>query len=244
MFGKAIVRALLAAVVVLTLGRNIEAVVLPLTNPGFETPGSVPSGLPAATLNEWRGDPADSVTTENSIVPADGSRMLQFLESYPTGPIGIDCAIWQILDVSGYQSYIQQGGVNLTGTALFNRIAGDANTDTEFGVRLKAYEGMPSSFHDEIATVVASIFSDSNLATWEPCGVTLPLPTNTQFVSVCIFAQENILNDNTFPEFQGHYADTVTISINTIPEPSTLVLFSIGTISLLAYAWRLRRMVA
>jgi hypothetical protein len=67
---------------------------------------------------------------------------------------------------------ILASGVTLTGIAVFNRIAGDAHTDAEFGVGLKAYAQMPGSFYDETANLVVFVFSDADPATWQPGSAT------------------------------------------------------------------------
>ena len=55
---------------------------------------------------------------------------------------------------------------------------------------------------------------------------TLELPANTDFVSIRILAFENVYEDATGVEFDGHYADGLSMTI--VPEPGTFLLVAMG----------------
>ncbi|MDP6547322.1 MAG: PEP-CTERM sorting domain-containing protein, partial [Phycisphaerae bacterium] len=75
------------------------------------------------------------------------------------------------------------------------------------------------------------IVSDGGLATWERASVELLLPTGTDYIGIDIYADENIHNDTSGIEFDGHYADAVTVSVT--PEPATLSLLALGGLAIL-----------
>jgi len=58
------------------------------------------------------------------------------------------------------------------------------------------------------------------------------------FIAVDLFACENIVNDAIAPEFDGHFADGVSMTVTVIPVPGAVILGSIG---LTFSGWLLRR---
>ena len=55
------------------------------------------------------------------------------------------------------------------------------------------------------------------------------LPTNADYLAVRVTASENIFNDNSFPEFDGHYADNVSLQVNNaVPGPCSFALLGLG----------------
>jgi len=117
-------------------------------------------------------------------------------------------------------------------SASFNRVAGDAETDRLFGLRLRAYSGLPSSYDatGELAGSEVTLLSDSDPATWESAATSLDLPADTSFLAIWLYASEDVFNDGVAPEFDGHYADEVVLTVQSAlspapsPMPATLKL--------------------
>jgi hypothetical protein len=216
-----------------------------LANPGFEIPETTATGQFPTTFGDWAGDISEIVTAQNSILPAEGDQMLHFLNTSPVGPAfpGISSDVWQLVDVSSLANDIDAGRVvvdvsslatDITSgrvvielSALFNRVAGDLETDTEFRISIDAFDGVPADFYDkkvagsELATTVAEIFTDGAFWTWEEADTSLLLPAGTEYIAIMVNAVENTVNDGVAPEFDGHYADDVVLTVNLV-EPGDL----------------------
>jgi PEP-CTERM motif-containing protein len=227
-------RASLAGIVaVLVLSQVNPAYAANLvTNPGFEsqvsTLGSWPSGY-----GYWQGDYSAIVTTENGVAPQGGSQMLNFIYSASAQPDDHTASeLIQLIDISAYHDLILTGQATATGSVYFNRVLGDSQTDTQFAVRLLAMSGVPADFPVPdyglwvLTFSESSIESDGNPATWEQASVQLQLPANTDYLAILIWARENVFNDTTGVEFDGHYADSASVEI--IPEPATMSLLAVG----------------
>jgi hypothetical protein len=151
--------------------------------------------------------------------------MLHFIYSTPSGPSGPHNAseLWQIIDISGYESDIGAGGVVAQASVRFNRVPGDEETDTSFGLWIGSYAGSPSSFpsqwlNTELAASSEVLFSDSDPGSWETVSRTLSLPPETDFLVIHIAAVENIFNEGAGEEFDGHYADDVRLNLCIPPQ--------------------------
>jgi MYXO-CTERM domain-containing protein len=222
-----------------------------IVNGGFETPFST-SGVLPTTYGLWEFDPAYSVTAMDGITPLEGERMLRFEATDPLYRYQHEQSnVWQLVDVSGFRSQILSGTAVASASAWFNRVAGDAQTDTRFGLELWAFAGDPSDFPnkinqsppDKLASAGRGLFSDSDPSTWEKVALELTLPKDTTFLALHIAALENVFN-NAYPEFDGHYADAVSLSITAIPEPTTLLIWlGLTGIGLLAAHRRRKRNV-
>jgi hypothetical protein len=66
------------------------------------------------------------------------------------------------------------------------------------------------------------------LATWEELSIDLILPSNTDFVAIRVDAFEDVFNDLTTGEFDGHFADAVSLVTYVVPEPATGLLLACG----------------
>lgn len=199
-----------------------------MVNGGFETlvttTGTLPDGY-----GFWRGDMTSIVQAENDITPWEGVQMLRFVHTHRTGPTAaVGSELWQIIDVSSFESVIRSGRGSISASAFFNRVDHPLNNhiDTMFSIGVYAYAGDSSSFpsqwgRSELGSRQTSLFSDSDMESWEQAMVDMLLPTATDFVAIRISATENVFNDITGTEFQGHYADGVEFRI--IPGPSSLL---------------------
>ena len=200
----------------------------------------------------WGGNMANSVLAENGIAPVDGVRMLQFEASnwHGYGATG-GSQLCQVLDLGAYTPLIQSGNAVAVGSAFFNRVAGDAETDSEFAIRLYAYDGTPDQHLQlkealgHLLRVDTLLFSDGDSTTWEEAVVEMPLPVDTDFLVVELAANENVYNDHSPPEFDGHYADVAVVTIApaspvVIPEPLTMLAVGLSVVGLGRYV-RTRR---
>ncbi len=216
-----------------------------LVNPSFETGESTQNGWPSA-YGDWSGDGSQITTTENGITPVDGTRMLKFeyADLYTTGASGASGSqVVQLVDMSSYSEAIAAGQVHVSASAQFNRVAGDTQTDTAFAVKIIACEGDPADFssvmhnHSWLFCYISDLSSDDDPNTWETLTaittIDAPLPTNTDYIAVEIMAIENIVNDTSGTEFDGHYADNVSLDINVVPIPSAVWLLGSGLLGLL-----------
>lgn len=55
--------------------------------------------------------------------------------------------------------------------------------------------------------------SDSDISTWEMISAELQVPLGTEYICIIISARENNENDGTNPEFDGHFADKVSVDL-------------------------------
>jgi hypothetical protein len=193
-----------------------------LTNGNFETVLNTTGPLPDA-CGYWQGNNSEIVGASSGITPAEGTHMLQFINTF-TGPDGdwgaTQCNIYQLVDLSPFAGLIQTGTATVTLSAAFNRVVGDSQTDTSFYAGMLAYAGSPSDFPTQWSQHIAgngmTVFTDSSLVTWQPATATMLLPAATTYLAVALGATENVYNDLQGVEFDGHFADAVSLVIGGI----------------------------
>lgn len=207
-------------------------------NPSFEF-GAPVMGGPLVT--DWRYDTHNFVTAENGITPAAGNQMLKFLETSTGGgpSAAVVSDVFQVIDMTSLadQAIISTGFGSVSIGALFNRVAGPVPSpvDTRFDLNIRSHTSLANA-QALTSTGFASntLISDSILTTWEALTTTLALPVGTQYITLHLAAVENVVNDWTGPEFQGHYADDVRMTLT--PAPGAAALAGIG--GLLAFRRR------
>jgi hypothetical protein len=196
-----------------------------IVDSGFET-GSAKIGPATRSFGQWYGDGSAYVGTTSGITPFEGSRMLQFLTTNESlSPSSdTDSQYHQDVDLSSFSASIALGNAVLSASAMFNRVQLNSQTDTEFSIVVIIHSGTLSS-SSEITRVTSILYSDSDPATWEQASISnYTLPVNTTFVTVEVNAIENIHNNTSTAEFDGQFADDVTMSVNSVPEPGNLLL--------------------
>ncbi len=189
-----------------------------LTNPGFEGPPPI-LGFPAdPPINAWFGDLAEQTGPADGIDPVEGGAMLRFIACSFDGP-SAGCAaseVFQWIDLNDYAEQIDAGVIALEGGALFNRVAGDGQSDTEFRVRILAHDDLTPSSTQIVSGAIASkeekVLTDDDPATWEPAAAMMVLPAGTRFVAFRLTAIENVSNDAR-DEYDGHFADDATLDL-------------------------------
>ncbi|HAL45303.1 MAG: hypothetical protein A2Y12_06470 [Planctomycetes bacterium GWF2_42_9] len=207
-----------------------------IANPGFETPESTSGSWPGS-FGDWNGDSSAIVGTTYGIVPAEGSKMLQFVGTGLSSSGGADsCQVLQLINVSSYQTLISAGKAKAILSASFNRVAGDSQIDTKYNLSVMGYNGSASTFPSRWNTYgfsgalgvkhAGDYYLDALTSTWETISVEYTLPVGTTFIAIQICMSEDVYNDYNLPEFDGHFVDAVSLEI--IPEPTTMLLFGAG----------------
>jgi len=211
-----------------------------IANPSFEEGTYFQTNVGGPFVADaWQGlDAAEFSLAAQGITPLDGYRMLRFIWAGAGAGSNIASNVVNITDVSAYSDIISSGQAVAQASAYFNRVAGDAQTDTWFQMNLYAFDGpldsLYSKYHngDYLLRVRRALTdSDADTATWESLFLEKALPTGTNFVLLEVMAVENVHNDISGAEFDGHFADMVSVTI--IPEPASLVLLSASTVLLM-----------
>ena len=208
-----------------------------ITNPSFETYENTSifgyPGVPSV-FGDWGGDPSEIVGPEDGISPYDGNLMLRFIYTGNDPDILLTTSqVWQLIDVSSYAADIASGNAAVSASAWFNRVEGDAKTDTIFSFTVYAFDSTSGTWlqHNNAGTMNgstgASVNTDADVDTWEEASLdswTIPSGTNgdTDTLMFRLVASENIENDGTHPEFDGHYADMVSLEISGDSSPQTV----------------------
>ncbi len=206
-------------------------------NPSFEF-GAPVMGGPLVT--DWRWDGHNFVTAENGITPAAGNQMLKFIDTSGGGSsAAIVSDIFQIIDVSSLadQAIISTGFGSVTIGAVFNRVAGPVPSpvDTRFDLNIRSHTSFANAQALTSSGLASNtLLSDASLNSWEALTTTLALPVGTQYITLHLAAVENVVNDSGPPEFHGHYADDVRMTL--VPAPGAAALAGLG--GLLAFRRR------
>ena len=211
-----------------------------LINPGFETQEDIPSDLPA-DFGYWARDYSVITTATDGVAPRSGDRMVRFINATPgtMGPYLNNKAgeLHQLVDVSSYSDLIAAGDALALSFASFNRIPGDDQTDTLFRLVVRAYAGDPDTYpvqntgYTELAKTTTEIYTDDLPDTWQRIAIDMPIPVGTDFISVLIYAGEDVFDDGPGApmDFHGHFADDIFMGVieaqpcMTFPCAATLV---------------------
>lgn len=207
-------------------------------NAGFETSETTSGGWPSSYDN-WNGDYSAIVGTTSGVSPYDGSKMLQFKgTSFSGAGSSTTSTVFQLIDISAYTSLVASGKAIANVSTYFNRVTGDAQTDTVFDFDILAYNGSVSTFASRweygtyssaLATAYTDgLYTDSSVQTWEVLSASLVLPTNTTFLAIGVKASEDIYNDYSSTEFDGHFADAAYVEI--VPEPASIFILGSGLV--------------
>ena len=189
-----------------------------LVNGGFEANETLGGGLPTV-YGDWKHDMAAIVTAENGITPYEGSRMVKFLYSGPNAiPLSLsESEVLQYVDLSAYANSIALGLVSVSASARVNRVAGNASTDSRFALYIRSLSGSLTGTNTFTNDAEGSVLSDANAATWELISTSMSIPAGSTYLFCNLYAQENILNNTSGIEFDGHYADDVQLTVNVAP---------------------------
>lgn len=201
---------------------------------GFEAIDGIGSG-PPTSFGSWGGDRSTIVPSQGGLDPFEGSRMLRFDATELDRASGGQSDVWYLVDLAPFAQAIASGTIEASASAWFNRVEGDASTDTLFQLELRVYGGTPDAFPRSVGSWLARaqtpVLSDGLIATWEEASVRLAIPTDAAYLAVLVLASENVANDSTSPELDGHFVDGVRVELDLptpIPEPGLLALVGLA----------------
>ncbi|MBT4867593.1 MAG: hypothetical protein HON53_21030, partial [Planctomycetaceae bacterium] len=160
----------------------------------------------------WSGDVCRIVREHKSVKPYAGDGMLLFQSTgrdTENGAATRASQLSQWVDLTPWRDAIADSRVQAKLTARFNRVAGDAGTDSQFSLQLESFEvGSDEAQRLARSRTSHQLLSDSDPASWEKLEAVLTLPANSRCINVMILAFENVVNDDEVnEEFDGHFAD-------------------------------------
>jgi cellobiose-specific phosphotransferase system component IIA len=168
----------------------------------------------------WGGDMSEVLAAHQGVRPRSGKSMLRFHHAnFRSSSAGAGAQLFQIVDISKFRDAIAAGRARAFASVFYNRIAGDAKTDTAFSMSLIAYSGQPRQHfalalaNSARARSYAAIHTDANPATWQKLATSMALPKKTTFLVIQLAAEENMFNDLKGVEFHGHYADDAFVTL-------------------------------
>ena len=195
-------------------GMAFEVVV----NGSFEFAETLPVGIPS-DIGYWGGDICAVLDTDSYVIPFDGTKMVKFLNTTAVGPSmsSVESQLFQFIDLQGYQAMIETGAASVVASFYINRYD-MIDIDTEFRIGIDAFAGSPANYPNtnyisRIDSVLVMFDSDSDISTWEMISAELQVPPGTEYICIIISARENNENDGTNPEFDGHFADNVSVDL-------------------------------
>jgi len=187
-----------------------------LVNGDFETTENITTGGWPETFGDWVGDAASFVGTNKGISPQSGSQMIRFDGSDYRGahPTNVESQLGQLVDLTPTQG---NGTHTAEFSGWFNRVSGDAQTDTEFRVEMYAMQGNPANstnmrVNDTYLEKRQSTFQAAP-NNWQELSTAMLIPNGTDFLLVFAVAVENVFNDASNPEYDGHYGDNFQLNI-------------------------------
>lgn len=153
---------------------------------------------------DWEGDPFTIVPAENGVLPLNGASMLRFDATTPGGAaVGTEALVSQEVDLAAWGAEIATGDAIFQATSFFNRVDVGPDTDTDFQVVVEALDAGGAV----LASSARLLSSDADPASWEDQIAGLRLPAGTARARVSLVANENVADDASAPELDGHYAD-------------------------------------
>lgn len=190
-----------------------------LVHPGFESPASLSTFATVVsdfTANQgiWGAEDGSFTTTENSVTPL-GTRMLKMVGS------GSTYETIQITSLADYIADIDAGNATFDMTAMFNTPSSP----------ISASGGLVARFFttgwDPGGPVLGNSESvDGDPSTWQQIALSGAIPAGTRWIGTQVSYNGASLDLN------PGYVDNASLTVTTIPEPSSTALLGLGFVGL------------
>lgn len=192
-----------------------------LSDEGFESNGIM---LSLSTVvsdfniyqNVWGTENGGFTAAQNGISPIGNSM-------HSLSGSGIAGQIFQFVSLSPYLTDIAAGNASFDISALFNSFEPGFQSNIAAGF----YTSAGWSGHISSQSGVA-LNLDSDLTTWESASINGAIPTNAQWIGI------EVLYNTASLQGLPDYVDETSLTITTIPEPSSTLLLGVSGLALLA----------
>jgi hypothetical protein len=201
---------------------SVHAVLL--TNPGFEVNSTTTVANVFSDFNTyqniWAPENGTIVGVDAGLSPLAGANQMRLDDD------GLSATqLFQVVDVSAFTVPINAGAATVNFDAFLNSRAPAAIASVSVGF----FSG--PNFGTQIGTFVLSGAAlDANGFTWQNAAVSSNVPIGTQWIMAQVAYSNVSLNAN--GQLFGGYVDETTMNV-VVPEPSTLALLALGSLSLL-----------
>jgi cysteine-rich repeat protein len=175
----------------------------------FDPSGAGPSPIDSGV---WFGDRATLVMADRGIAPLEGARMLRFDATGTGGASADDRAQAKnaLVIPSPFAERVSSGLLRAHLSAHVDRTSA-VGSDTELEVSIYAYDAHPDDGGVVLGSTTETIAADALLDTWECAHSSFRVPVGTTVLVAEIAAIEDVENDTTSPELDGHYTDEVAL---------------------------------
>jgi hypothetical protein len=202
---------------------SASAAVNLLVDPGFEanplTTASNVLNFFTTYQGQWGPEAATIVTgTNDSVTPLQGVNMLAMTDD---GQTATQC--FQATDVSSYAALINSGNATINMSASF-----DANLPAAIGaVYVSFFTG--SNYGTLTSTIGNSLALDSAPGTWQPISVGGAIPVGTTWVVSQVVYNDASLYSSAGVVPSAGYVDAAALTIDSknVPEPATIIIWSL-----------------
>jgi hypothetical protein len=228
---KSHVAGIAIAIGAMTIASQANAATYPtpnlLTNDGFEVNSLVSDAVvlgPPYMQNIW-GDEASTITgAVNGVSPHSGKQMLSMTDD---GLVATQT--FQLIDVSAYAADISAGNLTVSASAFYNV---DAHTPAALAeINVFFWDNTNTITGPTNSTAILNVDTSPN--TWEQLSENnVPIPTNTNFIIEQVIYGDVSLDGDDGVRHAG-YVDDATLTLNTVPEPTSLGLLAFGAIGFL-----------
>lgn len=211
----------IAAVAILSSISNAATTANLLADPGFETQASLPSfsGVVddfSINPSTWGAENGSFTGTADSVNPL-GTRMHSMLAS------GVTSQSIQIVSLADYAADVSAGNASFDASGMFD-FGNDAN-GASAAVTVRFFNG--GGWSSLFQTSSSGLALDDDTNNWETITHSGPIPTNATWMGVELVYNSNSLNGN------AGYVDDTSLTITTIPEPSSALLLGLGSLGVL-----------